>query len=30
MNTNSINVDGKELLYPAIKGMGLYLTALYE
>lgn len=30
MNTNSINVDGKELLYPAIEGVGLYLTTLYE
>ena len=30
MNTNSINVDGKELLYSAIEAMGLYLTALYE
>ncbi len=30
MNTNSINMDKKELLYPAIEAMGLYLTALYE
>ena len=30
MNTNSIDVDGKELLYPAIEALELYLTALYE
>ncbi len=30
MNTNSINVDGKELLSSAIEALGLYLTALYE
>lgn len=26
MNTNSINVDGKELLYSAIKGIGIILN----
>ena len=30
MNTNSINVDGKELLLSAIEAMGSYLTALDE
>ncbi len=25
MNINSINVDGKELLYSAIKGIGIIL-----
>ncbi len=30
MNTNSINVDGKELLSSAIKRDGIILTALYE
>lgn len=30
MNTNSINVDGKELLSSAIEAMGLYLTTPYE
>ncbi len=30
MNTNSINVDGKELLSSAIEVAGSYLTALYE